>query len=55
MELYDPPVTLTAQHDVGPRRPVNGCPGEIPLPSREKSHAATGELAPTGPKKWYPS
>jgi hypothetical protein len=24
-------------------------------PSLQKSHAATNELAPSGPKKWYPS
>jgi hypothetical protein len=32
MELYDPPVALTAEHDVGPRQPMNGRPSERPLP-----------------------
>ena len=54
MELYDPSVALTAQDEVGPPRPANIHLEDIPQ-SREKLHAATGELAPTGPKKWYPS
>ena len=53
MELYDPSVALTAQDEVD-LRPANIHLEDIPQ-SREKLHAATGELAPTGPKKWYPS
>ena len=30
MELYDPPVALTVQNDVGPRPRVKGCPGGMP-------------------------
>jgi hypothetical protein len=28
MELYDPPVALTPEHDVGPRHQMDGCSRE---------------------------
>jgi hypothetical protein len=33
MELYDPPVVVTAQHDDGPHHPVNDYPRDRPLTS----------------------
>jgi hypothetical protein len=36
MELYDPPIAVTAEHDVGPHLPVNGYPGENPPSCHEK-------------------
>jgi hypothetical protein len=32
MELYDPPVALTAQDDVGPRHLGGGYPADMPSP-----------------------
>jgi hypothetical protein len=29
MELYDPPVVVTAEHDISPHQPVNGCPADM--------------------------
>ena len=55
MELYDPPVTVTARPMAAHTIRRAATPRICPLTSREKSHAATGELAPTGPKKWCPS
>jgi hypothetical protein len=47
MELYDPPVAVTAEHDVGPHQPVNGYSGGY-APSRLEKR-----LTPQ-PVSWLP-
>ena len=53
MELYDPPVGVNAGPMLAHPPKVDAHSGPM-SPSRESSHAATTEPAPTGPKKWYP-
>jgi hypothetical protein len=36
MELYDPPIAVTAEHDIGPHQPMNGYPGGNPPSCLEK-------------------
>jgi hypothetical protein len=36
MELYNPPVAVTSEHDVGPHQPLNDYPGGYASPVLRK-------------------
>jgi hypothetical protein len=54
MELYDPPVAVNAQHDVGPHPPVNGYPGGYALPVLRNDSRRNRRAGPHWPEKVVP-
>jgi hypothetical protein len=49
VELYDPPIAVTAEHDVGPYQPVDGYPGGNLPPVLRKGSPYAARESPNGP------
>jgi hypothetical protein len=52
MELYDPPIAVTAEHDVGPHQPVNGYLGGNPPSCLEKRLPLRGTIIDAIDRLW---